>query len=181
MLHKLLLLVLLFPTLFTTAQTDKDSVWIMENYTKREIYIPMRDGIKLFTAVYEPKDKSEKHPILMTRTPYTSRPYGTSFSRQVTGSYWKYYCRENYIIVIQDVRGRFMSEGEFMNIRPFIKDKKTNTDVDEASDAYDTIDWLVKNLPNNNGNVGVFGISYPGFYSSMAAASGHPAICVNHG
>ncbi|HEY1872583.1 MAG TPA: CocE/NonD family hydrolase, partial [Chitinophagaceae bacterium] len=90
--------------------------------------------------------------------------------------HWRYYARENYIIVIQDVRGRWMSEGEFVDIRPFNPDKKTNTDIDEASDTYDTIDWLVKNISNNNGNVGVFGISYPGFYSTMAALSGHPAL-----
>ena len=176
MLRKLLLSSFLFSFLFTTAQTDQDSVWVRENYTKREINIPMRDGVKLFTAVYEPKDKSEKHPILMNRTPYSCAPYGTEFSGRLTASHWKYYCRENYIIVIQDVRGRWMSEGEFVDVRPFVKDKKGNNDIDEASDTYDAIDWLVKNLPNNNGNVGVFGISYPGFYSTMAAASGHPAL-----
>lgn len=176
MLRKLFLLSFLFSFLFTTAQTDQDSLWVRENYTKKEIYIPMRDGVKLFTAVYTPKDISEKHPILMNRTPYSCAPYGAEFSGRLTGTHWKYYCRENYIIVIQDVRGRWMSEGEFEDVRPFIKDKKTNKDIDEASDTYDAIDWLIKNLPNNNGNVGVFGISYPGFYSTMAAASGHPAL-----
>jgi putative CocE/NonD family hydrolase len=176
MLRKLFLLSFLFSFLFTTAQTDQDSLWIRENYTKKEIYISMRDGVKLFTAVYTPKDMSEKHPILMNRTPYSCAPYGTDFSGRLLLSHWKYYCRENYIIVIQDVRGRWMSEGEFVDVRPFIKDKKTNNDIDEASDTYDAIDWLIKNLPNNNGNVGVFGISYPGFYSTMAAASGHSAL-----
>jgi len=176
MLRKLLLPPFLFSFVLLKAQTDQDSLWIRENYTKKEIYIPMRDGVKLFTAVYTPKDMSEKHPILMNRTPYSCAPYGADFSGRLTGSHWKYYCRENYIIVIQDVRGRWMSEGEFVDIRPFIKDKKTNNDIDEASDTYDAIDWLIKNLPNNNGNVGVFGISYPGFYSTMAAASGHPAL-----
>jgi putative CocE/NonD family hydrolase len=136
----------------------------------------MRDGVKLFTAVYEPKDKSEKHPILMVRTPYSCAPYGKEFYSRILLSHWKYYCRENYIIVFQDVRGRWMSEGTFVDVRPFIKDKKTNTDIDEASDTYDTIDWLIKNLSNNNGNVGCFGRSYPGFYATMAAASGHPAL-----
>jgi putative CocE/NonD family hydrolase len=176
MLRKLFLLSFLFSFLFTTAQTDQDSLWIRENYTKKEIYISMRDGVKLFTAVYTPKDMSEKHPILMNRTPYSCAPYGTDFSGRLLLSHWKYYCRENYIIVIQDVRGRWMSEGEFVDVRPFIKVKKTNNDIDEASDTYDAIDWLIKNLPNNNGNVGVFGISYPGFYSTMAAASGHSAL-----
>ncbi|HET9747381.1 MAG TPA: CocE/NonD family hydrolase [Chitinophagaceae bacterium] len=176
MLRKLLLFSFLFSFLVTTAQNEQDSAWIRENYTKREIYIPMRDGIKLFTSIYEPKDKTEKHPILMNRTPYSCSPYGENNFRGFWNNHWKYYCRENYIIVIQDVRGRWMSEGEFVDVRPFIKDKKTNKDIDEASDTYDAIDWLVKNLPANNGNVGVFGISYPGFYSTMAAASGHPAL-----
>jgi hypothetical protein len=176
MLRKLLLPLFLFSFILLKAQTDQDSLWVRENYTKKEIYIPMRDGVKLFTAVYTPKDMSEKHPILMNRTPYSCAPYGADFSGRLTGSHWKYYCRENYIIVIQDVRGRWMSEGEFEDVRPFIKDKKTNKDIDEASDTYDAIDWLIKNLANNNGNVGVFGISYPGFYSTMAAASGHPAL-----
>ena len=176
MLRKLLLLLFLFSFILLNAQTDQDSAWIRDNYTKKEITIPMRDGVKLFTAVYMPKDMSEKHPILMNRTPYSCSPYGENNWRGFWNGHWKYYLRENYIIVIQDVRGRWMSEGEFVDVRPFIKDKKTNNDIDEASDTYDAIDWLVKNLPNNNGNVGVFGISYPGFYSTMAAASGHPAL-----
>ena len=174
--RKLLFSLLLFSCIISNAQTDQDSAWIRDNYTKKELYIPMRDGVKLFTAVYLPKDQSEKHPILMNRTPYSCAPYGENNWRGFWNGHWKYYCRENYIIVIQDVRGRWMSEGEFVDVRPFIKDKKTNSDIDEASDTYDAIDWLVKNLPGNNGNVGVFGISYPGFYSTMAAASGHPAL-----
>ena len=176
MLRKLLLPLFLFSFVLLKAQTDQDSLWVRENYTKKEIYIPMRDGVKLFTAVYTPKDMSEKHPILMNRTPYSCAPYGADFSGRLLLSHWKYYCRENYIIVIQDVRGRWMSEGEFVDVRPFIKNKKTNNDIDEASDTYDAIDWLIKNLPNNNGNVGAFGISYPGFYATMAAASAHPAL-----
>lgn len=176
MIRILFLPVFLFLFAITNAQTDQDSAWIRDNYTKQEVYIPMRDGVKLFTSVYSPKDKSEKHPILMNRTPYSCFPYGEGNWRTFWNSHWKYYMRENYIIVIQDVRGRWMSEGEYVDVRPFIKDKKSNTDIDEASDTYDAIDWLVKNLPGNNGNVGVFGISYPGFYSTMAAASGHPAL-----
>ena len=161
--------------LFSFAQFEQDSAWIRDNYLKVEQNIPMRDGIKLFTCIYYPKDQSEKHPILMVRTPYSCAPYGTAYSPRLWER-WKYYARENYIIVIQDVRGRWMSEGVFEDVRPFIKDKKTKDDIDEASDTYDAIDWMVKNLPNNNGNVGVFGISYPGFYSTMAAASNHPAL-----
>ena len=170
MLRKLLLLSFLFSFLVTTAQNEQDSAWIRDNYTKKEIYIAMRDGVKLFTSVYTPKDMSEKHPILMNRTPYSCSPYGESNYRTFWNNHWKYYMRENYIIVLQDVRGRWMSEGDFVDVRPFIKDKKTNKDIDEASDTYDAIDWLIKNLPNNNGSVGVFGISYPGFYSTLAAA-----------
>jgi len=160
---------------FSFAQLEQDSAWIHDNYLKIEQNIPMRDGIKLFTAIYMPKDQSEKHPILITRTPYSCAPYGPEYSPRLWER-WRYYARENYIIVVQDVRGRWMSEGVFEDVRPFIKDKKSNKDIDEASDTYDAIDWMVKNLPNNNGNVGVFGISYPGFYSTMAAASNHPAL-----
>lgn len=176
MLRKLLLSSFLFLSLYSFAQNEQDSAWIKENYSKIEIMIPMRDGVKLFTSIYSPKDKSEKHPILMTRTPYSCAPYGKDFSSRLWETQRRYYCRENYIIVTQDVRGRWMSEGEFEDVRPFNKDKKANSDIDEASDTYDAIDWLVKNLPGNNGNVGVFGVSYPGFYSTMAAASGHPAL-----
>ncbi len=171
------LLLLLWLSFSLKAQTDsQDSAWIRDNYSKLEQTIPMRDGIKLFTTVYLPNDKSEKHPILMMRTPYSCAPYGKDFSPRLLFSHWKYYARENYILVVQDVRGRWMSEGEFVDVRPFIKDKKTNNDIDEASDTYDAIDWLVKNIPGNNGNVGVLGISYPGFYATMAAASAHPAL-----
>jgi putative CocE/NonD family hydrolase len=172
---KALYLLLLIPIL-SFSQNEQDSAWIRDNYTKQEKYIPMRDGVKLFTSIYIPKDNSEKHPVLMNRTPYSCSPYGENNYRAFWNNHWKYYARENYIIVIQDVRGRWMSEGEFVDVRPFIKDKKSNTDIDEASDTYDTIDWLINNLSNNNGKVGVFGISYPGFYSTMAAASGHPAL-----
>lgn len=155
---------------------NADSIWIVNNYTKIERMIPMRDGVKLFTSIYIPDDNSEKHPILITRTPYSCTPYGDRMASSYWNSYLKYYMREGYIMVEQDVRGRWMSEGEFTDIRPFNPDKKTNTDIDEASDTFDTIEWLLKNISNNNGKVGVFGISYPGFYSTMAAASNHPAL-----
>jgi hypothetical protein len=169
------LFIFLFPSI-SFSQADQDSAWIRDNYTKMEQSIPMRDGVRLFTSIYQPKDLSEKHPILMVRTPYSCTPYGKEFSSRLWSGHWKYYARENYIIVVQDVRGRWMSEGEFADIRPFKKDKKANTDTDEASDTYDAIDWMIKNLANNNGNVGIFGISYPGFYATMAAASNHPAL-----
>src|ERR1700749_4385018 len=166
------LAIFLFP-LIASAQKP-DSVWFVNNYEKKEVTIPMRDGVKLFTSIYMPKDKSEKHPILMTRTPYSCYPYGTAF-RQYWYSYMMAYAREGYVLVTQDIRGRWMSEGVFEVVRPFNPNKK-GKDIDEASDTYDTIDWLVKNIPDNNGNVGVTGISFPGFFATEAALSGHPAL-----
>jgi uncharacterized protein len=155
-----------------------DSLWMVTNYTKQEIMIPMRDGAKLYTAVYAPKSTSEKHPILMMRTPYSCAPYGEkALSPRVYKTHWVNYLREGYIIVQQDVRGRYMSEGNFIDVRPFEKDKDRQKGlIDEASDSYDAIEYLVKKIPNNNGKVGVFGISYPGFYSTMAALSNHPSL-----
>ena len=162
---------------FANAQNEQDSAWIRDNYIKKEVTIPMRDGVKLFAAMYIPKDATEKHPILLMRTPYSCSPYGENkFSPRLWLADWRYFARENYAFVIEDVRGRWMSEGTFVDVRPFNPDKKTSQDIDEASDTYDTIDWLIKNMQNNNGNVGVMGISYPGFYSTMAALSGHPAL-----
>jgi len=172
---KLYALALFLLPVFAIAQSA-DSAWFVNNYIKKEVTIAMRDGIKLFASVYMPKDNSEKHPILMERTPYSAAPYGEGKYRKFWLDHLIKYCRKGYIMVIEDVRGRWMSEGEFVDVRPFNMNKKTNKDIDEASDTYDTIDWLVKNIPNNNGNVGVFGISYPGFYSTMASLSGHPAL-----
>lgn len=158
------------------SQIAIDSVWTAANYTKTETMIPMRDGKKLFTCIYAPKNNSVKHPVLMMRTPYSCAPYGKNrFSPRLYTTHWTNYLLENYIIVMQDVRGRYMSEGDFVDVRPFIENKK-GKEFDEASDTYDAIDWMVKNIPNNNGNFGVFGISYPGFYSTMAALSNHPAL-----
>lgn len=156
---------------------DIDENWLKENYNKKEIYIPMRDGVKLFTTIYSPKISKEKSPVLMMRTPYSIAPYGEGkYSSRLYKTHWKKYLQENYIIVMQDVRGKYMSEGIFEDVRPFNPNKQKKTDIDEASDTYDTVDWLLKNIENNNGNVGVFGISYPGFYATMAALSYHPAI-----
>ena len=162
---------------FSFAQTNTlDSAWVRENYYKWERLIPMRDGKKLFTAIYVPKDTTEKHPILLRRTPYSAAPYGeNNFPESFWNSYHRLYMRENYIMVVQDVRGRYMSEGEFVDVRPF-QENKSGTTIDEASDTYDAVDWLIKNVPYNNRKVGVFGISYPGFYSTMAALSNHPSV-----
>ena len=148
--------------------------YIKNNYTKREVMIPMRDGVKLFTSIYEPKDASQKYPILLNRTPYSVFPYGADKYKFSLGPD-DLFAREGYIFVYQDVRGRLMSEGEFEDVRPHIPNK-TGKQFDEASDAYDTVDWLVKNVSNHNGRVGVYGISYPGFYTSMAGIDSHPAI-----
>src|ERR1035437_4141579 len=131
---KRILLLLLFIIPFFTKAENADSTWIVNNYTKKEQYIPMRDGIRLFTSIYIPKDITEKHPVLITRTPYSCGPYGENKFRNYWGNHYKEYFKENYIVVIQDVRGKFMSEGTFVDVRPFIKDKKSNADIDEASD-----------------------------------------------
>ncbi|MDP4207061.1 MAG: CocE/NonD family hydrolase [Bacteroidota bacterium] len=173
---KLLLwaIVLIIPILSQGQEPDPN--WIRKNYSKIELYIPMRDGVRLFTSVYIPKDTTEKHPILITRTPYSCAPYGEDAFHTLPPSHYKEYYQGNYIIVGQDVRGRYLSEGTFSDVRPFIAEKKSNTETDEASDTYDTVDWLVKNIANNNGRVGIIGISYPGFYATMGALSNHPAI-----
>jgi putative CocE/NonD family hydrolase len=174
---KKIYLLVLFLLPFAAAAQNADSVWFVNNYIKKEVSITMRDGVKLFTSIYSPKDQSEKHPILLTRTPYSVAPYGTAYK-----AYWRTYmmryCREGYIMVNQDIRGKYMSEGQFEVVRPFNPNKKTSKDIDEASDSYDTIDWLVKNVDNNNGKVGAIGISFPGFYATMVALSGHPALKV---
>lgn len=167
--------ILLFVLPLWAAAQDIDSTWVVNNYTKKEVMIPMRDGVKLFTTIYAPKDVSEKHPIIITRTPYSCAPYGEDKFASIWNNPRKYFFKEKYIYIIQDVRGRWMSEGVFQDVRPFNPNKKGN-EIDEASDAYDAIDWMVKNIPNNNGNVGVFGTSYPGFYANMAAHSNHPAL-----
>ena len=141
------------------------------SYSKREVLIPMRDGTKLYTAVYEPKDTSEKHPILMERTPYGADPYGPAI-----GWLPEQFSSRNYIIVVQDVRGRGHSEGKFEELRPSLIQQSGPEDTDEKTDSYDTIDWLVKNTKNNNGKVGVSGISYPGGYAALAGICGHPAM-----
>jgi putative CocE/NonD family hydrolase len=151
--------------------------FVRDNYTKYEYRIPMRDGIKLFTIVYVPKDASDKnpYPMLMQRTCYDVSPYGKdAYPTQVGPS--DYMMKEKYIFVYQDVRGRYMSEGSWTNMTPHIPDKKAKNQVDEASDTYDTIDWLIKNVRFHNGRVGQWGISYPGFYTIAGALCQHPAL-----
>src|SRR3954471_14608864 len=152
-----------------------DAEYIKANYQKYEYQIPMRDGKKLFTSVYVPKDQSKKYPIMMDRTPYSVAPYGVDAYKGSLGPSSQF-LHDGFIFVYQDVRGRWMSEGIYEEMTPELEVHKTNKDVDEGTDTYDTIDWLIKNLPNNNGKVGVWGISYPGFYTTTALLSRHPAL-----
>ena len=149
--------------------------WVKANYTKHEYSVPMRDGVRLFTTVYTPKDTSQKYPILLNRTPYSVRPYGEDQYRENVGPS-PFLAKEGYIIVYQDVRGRFLSEGEFDNMRPHKSVKRGPQDVDESTDTYDTIEWLLKNIPGHNGRVGQWGISYPGFYAAAGMIDAHPAL-----
>jgi putative CocE/NonD family hydrolase len=148
---------------------------IKANYSKSERMIAMRDGVKLFTAVYSPKDASQKYPILLSRTPYSCSPYGPDAYKETIGPS-PLFAKEGYIVVYQDVRGAYMSEGTYVNMRPQNDHKNKPADIDESSDTYDTIDWLVKNIPNNNGRVGMWGISYPGFYTAVGTIDAHPAL-----
>ncbi|UZH54674.1 CocE/NonD family hydrolase [Salinimicrobium tongyeongense] len=147
---------------------------VKDHYTKQEVVIPMRDGTKLHATIFSPKDTSKEYPILITRTPYSSRPYGQGQFRSQLGPN-EYLMKQGNIFVYQDVRGRWMSEGVYDNMRAFIP-KKKGKQFDEASDTYDTVEWLVKNVKNNNGRVGLWGISYPGFYATYSLLANHPAI-----
>lgn len=163
--------------------------WLKENYTKREVMIPMRDGARLYTAVYEPVSSSEAKPVMLVRTPYSLRPYGFEAGEEPSKDRFAYssgmwgdllnYAADGYVIVLQNVRGTYLSEGEFENIRPHLSGKAggktTKRIVDEATDTYDTVEWLLANT-GSNGNIGVKGTSYPGYYATMAALSRHPAI-----
>ena len=149
--------------------------FVKENYTKIDTNIVMRDGIKLKTIIYIPKDESERYPFLIERTPYSAGPYGdTLFSNRIGPN--PNLMKEKYIFVYQDVRGRYMSEGINLEVTPYITNKKSNKVIDESSDTYDAVDWLLKNLKNNNGRAGLYGISYPGFYATASLPNAHPAI-----
>lgn len=145
---------------------------IPDRYQKREAKIAMRDGVKLHVAIYMPRDTSKSYPIMINRTPYSSQPYGEeNYARRIGPS--TFMEDEGYIFVKSDVRGRWNSEGQYDNMRPHVPG---DADIDESSDTYDTIEWLLENVPNNNGKVGIWGISYPGFYSAAALPEHHPAL-----
>jgi putative CocE/NonD family hydrolase len=165
-------LLLLTSTCLFAQQTD--STYLREHYTKIERNIPMRDGVKLFTAIYFPK-ASGKYPFMINRTPYAIGPYGADKYKTSLGPS-ALFLKEGFIFVYQDVRGKWMSEGAFVDVRPHNDNKKGKKDIDESSDTYDTIDWLIKNIPNNNGKAGIYGISYPGFYSTASLPGAHPGL-----
>jgi putative CocE/NonD family hydrolase len=186
-LRHLILPVLLLPALAQCQRNNNDGNFAKDNYDKQEVYIPMRDGIRLYTVIYTPKDKTQPHPFLMERTPYGSGPYGDSIYRRSLGPTTTL-MHELYIFVYQDVRGRWMSEGQFEEMTPARNEphnanKKADASgkqTDESSDTWDTVDWLLKNVKGNNGRVGIYGISYPGFYASASLPDAHPAIkCVS--
>src|SRR4051812_4948989 len=161
--------------IFAAPAAAADEAAIKENYTKFEFRIPMRDGVKLFTSVYSPKDHSKRYPILMARTPYSARPYGVDRYPSSLGPS-DHFSKEGYIFVVQDVRGRWMSEGEFVNMRPIVAHKEGPKDFDESTDTFDTIEWLMGHVENHNGSVGQWGISYPGFYTDAGLVGAHPAL-----
>jgi hypothetical protein len=169
---KFFIIIFTFASILACAQEKEN--FIKDNYDKKEYRIKMRDGVHLYTIVYSPKDKSKTYPIILTRTPYSIGPYGEDKYARFLGPA-EQFVKDGYIFVLQDVRGRFMSEGEFDNMRPHKSDKQKN-ETDESSDTYDTIDWLIKNIPNNNGKVGMWGNSYPGFYTIMGAIDAHPNL-----
>ncbi|MBN2205917.1 MAG: CocE/NonD family hydrolase [Candidatus Aminicenantes bacterium] len=151
------------------------TAYVLEHYAKKEYMVPMRDGVRLFTQVYAPTDTSRTYPILFRRTPYGIPPYGEHRYRPSPGPSWLF-AEEGYIFVLQDCRGQYKSEGEFVVMRPHRPDKRSPRDVDESSDTFDTIDWLITNIPNNNGRVGQWGISYPGWHTVMGMIDAHPAL-----
>jgi putative CocE/NonD family hydrolase len=159
----------------TAKQELPKEDYVKAHYTKYEYRISMRDGKKLFTSVYVPKDTSQSYPILMDRTPYNVAPYGEDQYKKTLGPSDEFE-KAGYIFVYQDVRGRYLSEGEFVEMHPHIDVKKSAKDVDDSSDTYDTIEFLLKHVANNNGKVGIWGISYPGFYTSASIIDSHPAL-----
>lgn len=168
------------PNAFAQSEPDTREEYIRANYSKFETRIPMRDGTKLFTVIYVPNAmaKDKDYPIILMRTPYSVGPYGADQYRSRLGPNQAFE-ESGYIFAFQDVRGCYMSEGKFVNMRPHI-DEKSGVQFDESSDTYDTIDWLVNNVPNNNGRVGQWGISYPGFYTAAGAIDSHPALkCIS--
>ena len=151
------------------------AAYVSANYSKQELRIPMRDGVELFTAVYTPKDGAKTYPILLQRTPYGCAPYGADAYPHRLGPSAPF-AEAGYIFVTQDVRGSFMSGGKFVDVRPHRANKAGPQDIDESSDTFDTIAYLIEKLPGNNGRVGIYGTSYPGFYAAAGMIDAHPAL-----
>ncbi|MCA9149651.1 MAG: CocE/NonD family hydrolase, partial [Planctomycetales bacterium] len=169
------LLAIASPCGVVTLATAQGLDYVKANYTKYEYRIPMRDGCKLFTSVYVPKDDSVAYPLLLKRTPYGLKPYGADQYPENLGPS-KLFAEAGYIFVYQDVRGRWMSEGEFDHMRPHQSEKPNTQTIDESSDTWDTVEWLINNVKGHNGRVGIAGISYPGFYTAAGIIDSHPAI-----
>lgn len=169
-----ILILVIVPTAFAQHNKYQDSLFTRQNYEKAEYFIPMRDGKKLYTLVYIPKDHARTYPILLNRTCYNASLYG----HFKMGPHLTWLIRDKYIFAFQDVRGRYQSDGTFDNMRPNIpgNDPKDKSDIDESSDTWDTIEWMIHNIHGNNGKVGMFGISYPGFYTAAALPDAHPAL-----
>lgn len=171
----LLLVATGFPLQLVAQDAKQDTTRVPERYTKYEYQIPMRDGARLYAAVYVPKDTSRTYPFLLTRTPYSIAPYGVDNYRTSLGPS-EHFDKEGFIFVFEDARGRHMSEREFLQVRPHNPNKKADKDIDESTDTYDTIEWLLKNIPNHNGKVGMIGISQPGFHVAASLMDAHPAL-----
>jgi len=174
-LSRTLLLLALTALALSSGALAQETSPVKARYTKHEYQIRMRDGVKLFTSVYVPSDTSRKYPIMMMRTPYSVAPYGPDNYRASLGPS-PMFMEEGFIFVFQDVRGRNMSEGEFAWMRAHKPKKSSPSEADETTDTWDTIEWLIKNIPNNNGRVGMWGISYPGHYAAQALIDPHPAL-----
>ncbi len=157
----------------TPQQSHED--YLRESYVKTEHMVPMRDGVRLYTIVYAPKDDTEEYPVMLFRTPYSIGPYEPDRFRSPLGPTAEF-DRNRYIFVFQDVRGKFRSEGEFEVIKPLARDRPGSGEADESTDNYDTIEWALEHLPNDNGRVGQWGISYPGWQTVMGMVDRHPAL-----
>jgi putative CocE/NonD family hydrolase len=168
--------VLLPLTLAAVPLAAQERDYVRVHYSKHEYHIPMRDGVRLFLIAYVPKDTTQRYPIILTRTPYSVRPYEPDSFPHSPGNQHRAYFHAGYIVAFEDVRGRYMSEGQYVNVRPYVPVKHGAQDIDETTDTYDTVEWLMQHVQPNNGRVGISGISYPGFYSSMGAIDAHPAV-----
>jgi uncharacterized protein len=162
------------PAVILRPATEEGAAWVRAHYEKREVRIPMRDGVTLFTTIYAPRERSGPVPMMLTRTPYSVAPYGEDALRDALGPS-RTLMERGWVFVYQDVRGCFQSEGQFVDMRPHRAAKRA-TEIDESTDTYDTIAWLLEHVEGHNGRVGMWGISYPGFYAAAGMIDAHPAL-----